>query len=113
VTRTGSGEQALGSAAQEAARLVEALSDWLAVRARDPDGFQFLSEHVATGAPECRLCPLCRLIALGRSAGPEVAGHLDDALRSLGAVLRLAAESMGAEGIQTDPGKGFETIVIN
>jgi hypothetical protein len=43
--------------AEEARRLIEALTDL------HPD---LSAESLSTGAPECRVCPLCRLIALLR-----------------------------------------------
>ncbi|MGP4025253.1 hypothetical protein [Actinomadura sp. 3N407] len=39
--------------------------------------------HIATGAPECRDCPICRAIAMKREAGGDVGRHLHDAGRSL------------------------------
>lgn len=57
-----SADEPLGTAAQEAARLIEALQQW----ARDAS-----AEHLATGAAECRVCPLCRLVAALRDADPE------------------------------------------
>ena len=41
--------------------------------------------RIATGAAECRDCPICRAIALHREAGGDVARHLRDAGRSLAA----------------------------
>ena len=43
--------------AEEARRLIEALAEL------HPD---LSAESLSTGSPECRLCPLCRLIALLR-----------------------------------------------
>src|SRR3954463_1010836 len=48
-------------------------------------------EHIATGAKECRYCPVCRAIAASRASGPEVLGHLMSAGESLYAALREAA----------------------
>ncbi|XRQ02965.1 hypothetical protein ACN3XK_41000 [Actinomadura welshii] len=39
--------------------------------------------RIATGAPECRDCPICRAIAAKRAAGGDVGRHLHDAGRSL------------------------------
>jgi hypothetical protein len=47
-------------------------------------------EHVATGAPECRYCPVCRAIAVSRSSGPDVLGHVVSAGESLYAAVREA-----------------------
>ena len=44
--------QDIGSVAEEAAKLFGALSGW----AREHGS----EEHIATGAPECTYCPVCR-----------------------------------------------------
>jgi hypothetical protein len=101
----------LGSASHEAARLLDALGQWLGARtAESTTGW---SEHIATGSAECRLCPLCRLIALARDTSPELAGHLDDALRSVGSALRLVGDELGARSGEARRSGDFETIVIN
>jgi hypothetical protein len=82
----------VGSVAEEAAKLLGALSGW----ARDSgdglyDGVQDglssladeLHEHVSTGSPECSWCPLCRTVAAVRHASPEVKAHLSTAASSL------------------------------
>jgi hypothetical protein len=110
-------KRATGTAAQEAARLIEAIGEWLAVRAGGTSGgswAQWGSEHIATGAPECQLCPLCRLIAAARAVGPEVASHVDDAMQAFAAALRVAADAVGNRGGDAaGPHQGFQTIVIN
>jgi hypothetical protein len=72
-----------GTAAEEAARLFEAVQDWARRSAQ-------ASAHVATGSPECQLCPVCQVISLLRDVRPEVATHLTDAVTSLAAALRAA-----------------------
>jgi hypothetical protein len=47
-------------------------------------------EHIATGAPECRYCPVCRAIAASRTSGPDVVGHVVSAGESLFAAVREA-----------------------
>ena len=74
----------LGTAAEEAARLFEAVQEW----AQRNSGS--LSDHIATGGPDCRLCPVCQLIGLLRETRPEVAQHLTEAAGSLLAALRAA-----------------------
>ena len=65
----------LGSAADEAARLADALGGWFATAgAHDP--------------VTCTACPLCRGIAAVRSLNPEVVEHLTAAAGSLAAALR-------------------------
>jgi len=100
----------LGSASHEAARLLDALGQWLGARTAESTGW---SEHIATGSAECRVCPLCRLIALARDTSPELAGHLDDALRSVGSALRLVGDQLGAGSGEARRSGEFETIVIN
>jgi hypothetical protein len=39
-------------------------------------GDLFSAEHIATGAPECRWCPLCQAIGMLRTTNPEVKEHL-------------------------------------
>ncbi|MEU5881686.1 hypothetical protein [Spirillospora sp. NPDC047279] len=48
---------------------------WSRAAAGDP--------HIATGAPECRNCPICRAIALARETGPDVTTHVRQAGQSL------------------------------
>jgi hypothetical protein len=92
------GEQhdALGSAAEEAARLFEAMQGW-AGRSSSGEGVKGLgglalglSDRVATGSSECQLCPLCQLIGLLKTSAPEVYEHLGQASTSLMAALRAA-----------------------
>jgi|1185.fasta_scaffold141488_2 hypothetical protein len=47
-------------------------------------------EHIATGAPECRYCPVCRAIAASRTSGPDVVSHVMSAGESLYAAVREA-----------------------
>jgi hypothetical protein len=46
--------------------------------------------HIATGAPECQYCPVCRAIAAARTSGPDVVGHVMDAGQSLYTALQEA-----------------------
>jgi hypothetical protein len=39
--------------------------------------------RIATGAPECCHCPVCRAIAMSRESGPDVGRHVREAGRSL------------------------------
>lgn len=47
-------------------------------------------DHIATGAPECRYCPVCRAIAASRTSGPDVVSHVMSAGESLYAAVRQA-----------------------
>ena len=85
----------VGSVADEAAKLFSVLSGW----ARDAgvisseaaadagqglaDALHELDEHIATGAEDCRYCPVCRVIHAIRDTSPEVKAHLASAAGSL------------------------------
>lgn len=72
----------VGSAAEEAARLFAAAEDWIRTRAGSHlDG-------LATGAPECTVCPVCQGISALRHVRPETVEHLLDAAASFVAALR-------------------------
>jgi hypothetical protein len=86
----------LGSAGEEAVKLIEALSDWATSRAA------VASEHVATGSPECLLCPVCQTIRALRQARPELIGHLGDAVGSLVAAVRSAIEAADRQRASDD-----------
>jgi hypothetical protein len=93
----GAGREPLGSAREEAARLVEALSTWAAGAVGSPgsafDRERLHAEGIATGAPQCRLCPVCSAISALRGVRPEVVEHLLDAGGSLLAALRAGLEA--------------------
>lgn len=102
----------VGAAADEAARLVDALGQWLAARSgRAADGGG-LSAHLATGSPECRVCPLCQVISLLRNGSPELARHLDEGVESLLALARVALDGFERQRTPHPPTSGFETIDI-
>ncbi len=65
--------QPMGGPAEEARRLVEALSDWATTRLGTVDA------QIATGSAECQVCPICQLISALRGDGPEVLSRLGDA----------------------------------
>ena len=72
-TNDGAATDGVGSVAEEAAKLLGALSGW----ARD------LDDHVATGAPECTYCPICRTVHALRHTSPEVRTQLATAATAL------------------------------
>jgi hypothetical protein len=84
-----------GPLADEAARLVEALSDWARDHSGDLGGQ--LGQHIG-GGTECTLCPLCQLLAVVRRARPETVAHLVDASVALTAALRSLAEGHAGRG---------------
>jgi hypothetical protein len=81
-----------GPLAEEAARLVEALSDWARTHSGDLPGA--VGSHLG-GSAECTLCPVCQAIALLRQARPETFAHLVDASTALTAALRSLVETSG------------------
>lgn len=96
----------VGSAAEEAARLFAAIEDW----ARSRSGSLFDGEHLATGSPECRTCPVCQAIGALRHVRPEAVEHLLDAAASLVAALRSAAAAPPGE---PPPGPKVERIPVS
>lgn len=105
-----------GAAAEEAARLVDALGQWLAARAArgtGPIDLDTVDAHIATGSAECRLCPLCQLIALARAASPELSRHLDAAVESLLALARVALDGVDRQRAGKRETAEFETIDIS
>ena len=63
-------EPDVGSVAEEAVKLLGALSDW----AKDAAGE--VDQHLATGAAECTYCPVCRTVHAVRGLSPEVRTQL-------------------------------------
>jgi hypothetical protein len=72
--------ETVGSAAEEAAKLLAAAQEWARTR--------FDSEHLATGSSECQICPVCQAIAAARHVRPETVEHLLDAAASFVAALK-------------------------
>lgn len=48
------------------------------------------ADHLATGAPECRYCPICRTVSAARESGPDIVAHVVEAGQSLMAAAREA-----------------------
>ncbi|MFC4786600.1 hypothetical protein ACT8ZV_19150 [Nocardioides sp. MAHUQ-72] len=111
-----SGEH-VGSVAEEAMKLFGALSDW----ARDHGGdlgqgvgglvdqavaaAHDVDEHIATGAPECTYCPICRAVHVVRQTSPEVRAHLATAASSLlQAAAGMLATTVPDRGRDNDAG---------
>jgi hypothetical protein len=84
----------VGSAAEEAAKLLGAVSEWAREHGSDlgtavgglaeqvSAAAHDVDAHLATGE-DCRYCPFCRAVQVYRSASPEVRGHLSTAASSL------------------------------
>ncbi|MDP3894721.1 hypothetical protein [Nocardioides sp.] len=85
----------VGNVAEEAAKLLGALSGWARDHGSDlGDSVSDLAssaahaaheanEHLATGAQECTFCPICRVVHAVRETSPEVKAHLAVAASSL------------------------------
>ena len=100
-------DEPVGSLGDEAAKLLGAVADWAREQGTDlgtgvaamagqaATAARELDEHIATGAPECRYCPVCRSVHAVRTASPEVRAHLASAASSFlqAAVGMLAAAS--------------------
>lgn len=93
---TGAGDGAdVGTVAEEAAKLLGALSEWARDQGSDVgQGVAGLAghaartvrevdQHIATGAEECTYCPICRTVHVLRRTSPEVKAQLLTAATSL------------------------------
>ena len=114
----------VGSVSEEALKLFGALTDW--ARDHGSDLGQGLSgladhaaasarevdEHIATGAPECTYCPICRVVHVVRQTSPEVRAHLAVATSSL---LQAAAGIVAAAAPDDARGRaaGVERIDLD
>ena len=102
------GSEPVGSVAEEAAKLLGALQGWASGDAGDPAAraaglLHDVNEHIATGAAECRYCPLCQVIGAVRDTSPEVKQRMaeigvevqDATPDAFAAVLRADTEKWG------------------
>jgi hypothetical protein len=111
----------VGSLGEEAAKLLGALSGGAREHAEDAgeglSGFAAhaaasaheLNEHLATGAAECTVCPVCRTVHAVRQLSPEVKAHLTTAVSSLAqaaAAIMATADPRSA----TDHGRGRGSV---
>jgi hypothetical protein len=76
--------EAVGSLAEEAARLLGAAEEWW--REHAP------STPMHTG-PECVVCPFCQVVAVVRGAQPELFEHLADAAGAMLLAVKSAVEA--------------------
>jgi hypothetical protein len=100
----------VGPLAEEAAKLLGALSGWAREHAAEAgDGLSGLAdraasavhgvdEHLATGAAECTVCPLCRTVHAVRQLSPEVTTHLASAMSSLAQAAAALMSTPAPEG---------------
>ena len=75
-----SDSEPLGSAADEAARLLDAVRRW--IDDRTPGTVE------ASPSAECRYCPFCQVAGALRQGQPEVFEHMSHAMESLIAAVR-------------------------
>jgi len=125
-TADGSDEE-VGSVADEAVKLIGALSEWAREHGSDlgqglsglasqaAASAQEVNEHIATGSAECTYCPICRTVHVVRLASPEVRSHLAVAAASL---MQAAAGILAAAAADDDPtgtarGNGVEHIDLD
>ena len=112
----------VGPLAEEAAKLLGALSGWAREHAAEAgDGLSGLAsqaasavhgidEHLATGAAECTVCPLCRTVHAVRQLHPDVTTHLASAVSSLA---QAAAALMGTPAPRPTDDDGVEHIPVD
>ena len=126
----------VGSVGEEAAKLLGALAGWAKDQAPEgtpPDAadlgaaigglasfashtFNEVNDHVATGAAECKYCPVCRTVHVIRETSPEVRAHLTQAassfLQAAAGILATLPPPNAGGGAQ--PGRGdFERIDLD
>ena len=77
----GDGPEAVGSVAEGAAKLFEAMSGWARTHPPDLPSTDGFTDHIAHGE-DCRFCPLCQLIKMARGTSPEARLHLAAAATS-------------------------------
>lgn len=96
-----------GPLGEEAARLVDALSQWVGAHMTRGGA----DVPIASGSAECRVCPVCQLLSVVRQTRPEVFGHLADASSSFVAALRTAVDAHAEHS--TDGRSGVERIDLD
>ncbi len=102
----------LGSAAEEATRLIDAMSARArahleaeqlgASEQRAHDG----ARHANGQSPECGWCPLCRAVAFVRNTDPEVRERVVSSATALALSLRELAESAARAPTRPDDAGG-------
>ena len=106
----------VGTVVEEAAKLLGALSDWAKDAAHlGADLGHGLDGHLATGAPECTYCPICRTVHVVRQASPEVRIHLATAAASLMQAAAGILAAAGSDGSRADGARrdGVEHIDLD
>ena len=91
-----------GPLAEEAAKLVDAVWEWVERTLPEPERHSATSATGAIGAPECRYCPLCQAIAALRGERPEMTARVADALIAAAGVFGALAQSL-ARPVAAEP----------
>lgn len=110
-------EDAVGSMTEEAAKLAAILQDWAeksaaAGQAGTKGLGDLFGPDIATGAPECKACPVCRMIAAARELGPDFYTNLGTAVSGLVAAAAAAAgDARGGAGRPSSGGDPSEPRV--
>lgn len=78
----------IGSVTEEAAKLADALREWAGRDERSSWLSIFDDQHLATGAPECVGCPVCRTVSAIRESAPQIRAGLEEALTSVSGLVR-------------------------
>lgn len=115
-------DEAVGSVGEEAAKLLAALQEWArdsgsdyakAAASSAATTASAINQHVATGAQECKYCPICRVVAAVRETSPEVKQHLTSAATSLVQALAAGMAAAGSRAPADDPPTTFERIDLD
>ncbi|MGB0101044.1 MAG: hypothetical protein WBP61_12270 [Nocardioides sp.] len=97
----------VGSVAEEAAKLLGALSGWAKDAAHDVD------DHFATGAAECTVCPICRTVHAVRELSPDVKTQLATAATSFLQAAASVLATTAAPDRGARDGDGVEHIDLD
>jgi len=112
----------VGSVGEEAAKLLGALGDWAKTQSGGHaenvmgmasglnDRLHDIDQHLATGAEECRYCPICRVVHVVRSASPEVRDNL---LFAATALMQAAAAFLATQTPRREGPTGVEHIDLD
>ena len=126
-------QEPVGSAAEEALKLFGALGEWAKEQRADAGALagslsaglaglaahaahaaselnHNLETHLATGAPECTYCPICRTVHVVREASPEVRAHLASAAASLMQAAASVLDAAASSGPSRSRSGTVETI---
>lgn len=108
----------VGSVGEEAAKLFDALQDWVKDNGAGEgqgagaaeglvdglaDQWRSFNEHIANGGQDCTYCPVCQVIGKVREASPELRSHLAVATSSLLQAAATIIEARAPRPAQQEP----------